>query len=57
MSATIPIAGDVAELIGPSAERVENRSLLLDKFVFHKSWPVVETEDRIWNKSLHCLPV
>lgn len=46
MSATIPIAGDVAELIGLSAERVENRSLLLDKFVFHKSWPVVEAEDR-----------
>jgi CRISPR-associated protein Cmr6 len=46
MSATIPIAGDVAELIGPAAERVENRSLLLDKFVFHKSWPVVEAADR-----------
>ena len=46
MSAAIPISDDVAELIGFSAERVENRSLLLDKFVFHKSWPVVETEDR-----------
>lgn len=34
----IPITGDVAELIGPAAERVENRSLLLDKFVFHKDW-------------------
>jgi CRISPR-associated protein Cmr6 len=39
--ARIPLAGDVAELIGPSAEKVENRSLLLDKFVFHKRWPVV----------------
>ncbi len=38
--ARIPIAGDVVELIGPAAERVENRSLLLDKFVFHKLWPV-----------------
>lgn len=39
--ARIPIVGDVAELIGPSAEKIENRSLLLDKFVFHKRWPVV----------------
>ncbi len=36
----IPITADVAELIGPAAEKVENRSLLLEKFVFHKSWPV-----------------
>ena len=36
--ARIPIAGDVAELIGNSAEKVENRSLLLDKFAFHKNW-------------------
>lgn len=43
--ARIPITADVAELIGPGAERVENRSLLLDKFVFHKSWPV-EQDDR-----------
>jgi len=43
--ARVPIAGDVAELIGPAAEKVENRSLLLDKFVFHKRWPVV-TDDR-----------
>jgi CRISPR type III-B/RAMP module RAMP protein Cmr6 len=34
----IPIAADVAELIGEFAERVENRSLLLDKFAFHKDW-------------------
>jgi CRISPR-associated protein Cmr6 len=39
--ARIPIAGDVAELIGPAAEKVENRSLLLDKFAFHKRWPIV----------------
>jgi CRISPR type III-B/RAMP module RAMP protein Cmr6 len=36
--ARIPIVGDVAELIGPCAEKVENRSLLLDKFAFHKDW-------------------
>jgi len=44
--ATIPMPGDVAELIGPAAERVENRSLLLDKYVFHKQWPVVEETTR-----------
>jgi CRISPR type III-B/RAMP module RAMP protein Cmr6 len=37
--------GDLAELIGPAAERVENRSLLLDKFIFHKKWPEA-TDDR-----------
>jgi CRISPR-associated protein Cmr6 len=37
--ARIPISPDVAELIGAAAEKVENRSLLLDKFVFHKKWP------------------
>lgn len=39
MSASIPMTGDVAALIGRVAERVENRSLLLDKFPFHKKWP------------------
>jgi len=34
-----PISPDVAEVIGVCAENVENRSLLLDKFVLHKSWP------------------
>ena len=43
--ANIPISRDVAELIGLAAEAVENRSLLLDKFAFHKSWPV-ETDER-----------
>ena len=43
--ARIPIASDVAELIGSAAEKVENRSLLLDKFAFHKRWPV-ETDQR-----------
>jgi CRISPR-associated protein Cmr6 len=38
--AQIPMAGDLAELIGAAAEKVENRSLLLDKFVFHKRWPL-----------------
>lgn len=36
-----PISPDVAEVIGECAEKVENRSLLLDKFVLHKSWPMV----------------
>jgi CRISPR-associated protein Cmr6 len=39
MKAAIPMTGDVAALIGPYAEGVENRSLLLDKYVFHKQWP------------------
>ena len=38
--ASIPLSRDVAELIGSAAEKVENRSLLLNKFSFHKSWPV-----------------
>ena len=38
--ATIPIAGDLVDAIGLAAEKVENRSLLLDKFAFHKRWPV-----------------
>ena len=42
--ARIPIAGDLVDVIGPFAERVENRSLLLDKFVFHKSWPVAQDD-------------
>lgn len=36
-----PIAPDVADVIGEYAQNVENRSLLLDKFVLHKSWPPV----------------
>jgi len=39
-----PIAPDVAEVIGECAENVESRSLLLDKFVLHKSWPPVLLE-------------
>lgn len=42
---TIPMTKDVADTIGAFAEKVENRSLLLDKFVFHKSWPV-ESDER-----------
>lgn len=34
-----PISPDVAEVIGTYAEKVENRSLLLEKFIIHKSWP------------------
>lgn len=40
--ARVPLAGDVADLIGESARHVENRSLLLDKFVFHKQWGLHE---------------
>jgi len=43
-AATVPMPGDLAALIGPAAEKVENRSLLLDKFVFHKKWPVAEEQ-------------
>lgn len=42
--ARIPMSPDVAELIGEAAEKVENRSLLMEKFCFHKLWPVVEEE-------------
>lgn len=45
-AATIPMPGDLADLIGSAAQHVENRSLLLDKFVFHKRWPVVEESTR-----------
>jgi CRISPR/Cas system CMR subunit Cmr6 (Cas7 group RAMP superfamily) len=36
--ARIPIAPDVAALVGDFAEGVQNRSLLYEKFSFHKSW-------------------
>ena len=39
-----PIAPDVAAVVGEYAERVENRSLLLEKFVLHKAWPVMYPE-------------
>ena len=42
--AQIPMPADVAAAVGKYGERIENRSLLLDKFVFHKSWPI-ETEE------------
>ena len=42
--ARIPITSDVAELIGQAAEKIENRSLLLDKYSFHKLWPVATDE-------------
>lgn len=43
--AQIPISADVAAVVGSFGEGIENRSLLLDKFVFHKLWPV-EYDDR-----------
>lgn len=42
--ARIALTPDVAALVGDFAEKVENRSLLLDKFIFHKSWPVEQDE-------------
>ena len=34
----VPLSTDVAQLIGEQAQAVENRSLLLEKFVIPKSW-------------------
>lgn len=39
-----PIAAEVADVIGVWAEQVDNRSLLMDKFVLHKSWPSVYSD-------------
>lgn len=39
-----PITSDVADVIGICAESVENRSLLLDKFILQKAWPSVYLE-------------
>jgi len=44
----IPMTKDLAGLIDPNAGRVENRSLLLEKFVIPKSWP-----NRKWNNRLN----
>lgn len=44
-----PIVGDVAQIIGGYAEKVENRSLLLDKFVSHKGWPSTEDIRGKWD--------
>ena len=38
----IPITRDVAALVGEFAEGVQNRSLLLEKLVFHKKWGLEE---------------
>jgi CRISPR-associated protein Cmr6 len=43
----IPISSDVAALVGDWGEKVENRSLLLEKFSFHKRWP--REEDDKWD--------
>jgi CRISPR-associated protein Cmr6 len=39
-----PVAKEVSDVVGTFAEEVDNRSLLLDKFILHKSWPVVTLE-------------
>lgn len=44
MIARIPMTADLAEWIGNAAECIENRSLLLEKFCFHKSWPPEHNE-------------
>ena len=36
--ARIAMASNVGRLLGDFADEVENRSLLLDKFIFHKRW-------------------
>lgn len=38
------MSADVAALIGDAAEKLENRSLLLEKFSFHKKWPVTQDD-------------
>ncbi|TVR49025.1 MAG: type III-B CRISPR module RAMP protein Cmr6 [Puniceicoccaceae bacterium] len=38
MNRRMPIASDVAELVGDYGERIENRSLLLEKFAVPKEW-------------------
>jgi len=46
----LPISTDVAALVGPYAEGVENRSLLMEKFVLPKNWlsdtPKLDTAGR-----------
>ena len=37
----IAMPHDVSRLVGDFAEGIQNRSLLLEKYAFHKSWPVV----------------
>lgn len=44
MSIPIPMTSEVAQCVGQRAENVENRSLLLDKFVSHKGWPMKNNE-------------
>jgi CRISPR type III-B/RAMP module RAMP protein Cmr6 len=46
----IPMTPDVARLIGRSAEGVENRSLLHDKFIFHKKWPQEDDNKMAYHK-------
>lgn len=38
MATPIPMCADLAELIGPYAHKIENRSLLLEKFALPKNW-------------------
>ena len=42
ISIRLPISRDVSEVIGDFAQHVDNRSLLLDKFILHKSYPRVD---------------
>lgn len=45
----IPLARDVAGVVGDYAQKVENRSLLLDKFVAHKAWPLQHGVEGKWD--------
>lgn len=45
----IPLAHDVAGVIGDFAQKVENRSLLLDKFAAQKAWPPLGSLPGKWD--------
>jgi CRISPR type III-B/RAMP module RAMP protein Cmr6 len=45
----IPVAPDVAAVVGDYAQKVENRSLLLGKFVAHKAWPLQNGVEGKWD--------
>ncbi len=45
----IPVAPDVAAVVGDYAQKVENRSLLLGKFVAQKGWPLQDGVEGKWD--------
>lgn len=48
----IPMTPDVALLIGNAADGVENRSLLYDKFIFHKKWGQEGVNKKAYHNSI-----